>query len=82
MVALTKITEKDAVLVSLDQFRELRTHSDQLGRTAVDYEDAVLDTIAVRAQVTGDPRPAPVVGHVIGDQVTPRMVAHRILIAL
>ena len=81
-VPLAEVAEQDAVLVGFDQFRKPCTQPDQLDRAAVDYEDALLNAIAVRAEVAGDPRPAPVIGHVIGDQVPPRTVAHRIRIAL
>jgi hypothetical protein len=61
---LAEVAEQDAVLVGFDQFRKPSTQPDQLGRAAVYYEDAVLNAIAVRAEVAGDPRPPPVIGHV------------------
>jgi hypothetical protein len=56
---LTKATEA-AVLICFDQFRKLRRQPDQFGQAAVDYEDAVLNTITARIEVAGDPRPSPV----------------------
>ena len=56
---LTKATE-DAVLICFDQLRKLRRQSDQFGQAAVDYEDAVLNAIAARTEVAGDPGPPPV----------------------
>jgi hypothetical protein len=59
-VLLAEVAEQVAVLVGFDQFRKPCTQPDQLGRAAVDYEDAVLNAVAVRAEVAGDPRPPPV----------------------
>lgn len=79
LTGCTEVAEENAVLVSLDELRELCADPDQLGGAAVHDEDAVLHSVSVRTEEVRDPDPPPVIGHVVCDQVTPGMVGHRIL---
>ncbi len=76
----TKVTDEHRVQARIDQRRDGRSKSNQLGGPGIDEEDAELDPVTVAGQLGRHAQAPTIVGDIVGHQVpSGRVAAHLIL---
>lgn len=77
----SEVADQDGILGKSGEPSQILTQSHQFRGPAVDHEDAVLNTVAVRLKLLRDFIAPAVVGDVVGDEIPARLLgAHRVRI--